>query len=180
MNSEPCFTGTYPTGLCTKSANSPNCGCSGVEFRIVSGGESHFVASTTDGEVFVWGANTHGQLGLKDTPSTSASGADTAAVFQELSIRRPHTLVTALHVHDRSHSQLPLRCASMQCSRMLHAQSPRLLSMLEGKEQGSESASGHEDREQEWVRGKSPGALQIVSCLLCSPVLRHVSERSGL
>jgi alpha-tubulin suppressor-like RCC1 family protein len=44
----------------------------------ISAGKTHFAAITTTDQLYVWGSNEHGQLGLKDkvvrkTPTTSAN-----------------------------------------------------------------------------------------------------------
>eukprot|EP00762_Andalucia_godoyi_P006694 ANDGO_06176.mRNA.1 Ultraviolet-B receptor UVR8 len=61
----------------------------GLRVRSVACGLNHTIAAASDGEVYVWGDNTHGYLGLGVDPPASASG-----------IVATPTLIDVLHDRD--------------------------------------------------------------------------------
>lgn len=62
-------------------------------FEQVAAGADHFAACTADGDVFVWGANTCGQLGITEPPKFDPRTGRSMA-FTELTRAQPRVLVS--------------------------------------------------------------------------------------
>jgi len=71
---------------------------SGVKIRMVASGDSHSIALTEDGKVFVWGCNRWGQLGLGDqvnrnTPTLLSLGSGSSGGVSFVAAGSQHSLL---------------------------------------------------------------------------------------